>query len=314
VIRISSIDLGVTIEIDDLATLLDYRQPGSEFALAKAALALSGFSPDAAAWPAGITLPEMLQRFGGGIELTTLAAIPKGSGLGTSSIMGAVTLAVIQRVLGKASSERNLFYDVLRLEQALTTGGGWQDQIGGSVGGTKIIRTRPGLAPDAAIHFLPSDVLDPHLNGGTTLLYYTGITRLAKDILEQVVGRYLNRNRHAMATLRRIHALAPDMADAVSRKDQSTFGRLITTAWELNKELDPNSTNPEVESLMSRVRSRVHGAKLIGAGGGGFMLLVCRSAQDAMNVRRDLEDAPPNPRARFFDFAVNPEGLIVTVC
>ena len=190
----------------------------------------------------------MLKQSGGGIELTTLAAIPKGSGLGTSSIMGAVTLAVIQRVLGKTTTERNLFHDVLRLEQALTTGGGWQDQIGGSVGGTKIIRTRAGLIPDAAIHFLPSDVLDPHLNGGTTLLYYTGITRLAKDILEQVVGRYLDRNRQAMATLHRIHALAPTMADAVSRKDQAAFGRLITTAWELNKELDPNSTNPEVES------------------------------------------------------------------
>ncbi|MBP7933045.1 MAG: hypothetical protein KA354_00240 [Phycisphaerae bacterium] len=313
-IRISSIDLGVTLEVSDLATLLDYRQPGSEFALAKAALALSGFSPDAAAWPPGITLPEMLRQFGGGIELTTLAAIPKGSGLGTSSIMGAVTLAVIQRVLGKTPTERNLFHDVLRLEQALTTGGGWQDQIGGSVGGAKIIRSRAGLIPDAAIHFLPPDVLDPHLNGRTTLLYYTGITRLAKNILEQVVGRYLDRNRHAMATLHRIHALAPSMADAVSRKDRAAFGRLVTTAWELNKELDPNSTNAEVESLMARVRNHVHGAKLIGAGGGGFMLLVCRSAGDAVHLRRDLEDAPPNPRARFFDFAVNPEGLVVTVC
>lgn len=314
VIRISSIDLGVTLEIDDLGTLLDYRQPGSEFALAKAALALSGFSPDAAAWPSGITLPGMLQRFGGGIELTTLAAIPKGSGLGTSSIMGAVTLAVVQRVLGKTPAERDLFHDVLRLEQALTTGGGWQDQIGGSVGGVKVIRTRAGLVPDAAVHYLPADVLDPHLNGGTTLLYYTGITRLAKNILEQVVGRYLDRNRHAMATLDRIHALAPTMADAVARKDRAAFGRLVTAAWELNKELDPHSTNTEVESLLARVRPHVYGAKLIGAGGGGFMLLVCRSSADAQCLRRELEGAPPNPRARFFDFAVNPEGLVVTVC
>ena len=74
--------------------LLDYREPTSKYGLVKAALALSGFSPEAADWTEGITLREMLESFGGGIEITTLAAIPKGSGLGTSSIMGAVILAL----------------------------------------------------------------------------------------------------------------------------------------------------------------------------------------------------------------------------
>jgi hypothetical protein len=102
VIRIGSIDLGTRREITELAHLLDYRQATSDFALAKAALALSGFSPETAAWPTGATLQEMLRRFGGGIELTTLAAVPKGSGLGTSSIMGTVILAVVQRVMGRS--------------------------------------------------------------------------------------------------------------------------------------------------------------------------------------------------------------------
>ena len=63
-----------------------------------AALALAGFSQDGEGWPPGArTLADMLRLFGGGIELTTLAAIPSGSGLGTSSIMGAVLTAVVQR-------------------------------------------------------------------------------------------------------------------------------------------------------------------------------------------------------------------------
>lgn len=313
VIRISSIDLGAKLEIHELEQLLDYQQPESEFGLVKAALALSGLSPDAAPWHPEATLREMLEECGGGIEITTLAALPKGSGLGTSSVMGAVILAVIRRVMGRTFSQRGLFHAVLRLEQALTTGGGWQDQIGGATAGAKIITTGPGLVPDARIHYLPTDVVDPQLNGGRTLLYYTGITRLAKDILENVVGRYLDRDRQTLATLRRIGALAPQVAEAISGKDLDGFGRLVGEAWELNKKLDPDSTNPEVEELMARTRPYTLGAKLLGAGGGGFLLMVCRSETDARRLRGTLEAAPPNPRARFFDFDVSKDGLVVTV-
>ena len=150
----------------------------------------------------------MLASFGGGLEITTLAAIPKGSGLGTSSIMGAVLLAVINRMMGRSLSQDRLFYNVLRLEQELTTGGGWQDQIGGSIGGLKLVTTKAGLVPEATIRYVPADILDPRLNGGQTLLYYTGMTRLAKNILQNVVGRYLDRDRQAMSALGQLAGLA----------------------------------------------------------------------------------------------------------
>jgi galactokinase/mevalonate kinase-like predicted kinase len=259
-------------------------------------------------------LKKALERFGGGIELTSLAAIPKGSGLGTSSIMGAVIFAAIQRVMGRELSQRELFHSVLRLEQALTTGGGWQDQIGGAVEGVKMIVSEAGLIPDARIHYVPSDVLDPRANGGMSLLYYTGVTRLAKDILHQVVGRYLNRERGTMRTLSRIRTVAEDVGEALIRKDISQFGRLIDVAWELNKQLDPNSTNDEIEELFARVRPFICGAKLLGAGGGGFMLMICKSAKDAASVRKVLDSEPPNERSRFFDFEVSNIGLTITVC
>jgi fucokinase len=314
VIRISSIDSGTRIEVKSLDELLDYRKATSEYALAKAALASSGFSPESFDWGKGITLRQMLEEFGGGIELTTLAAIPRGSGLGTSSIMGAVILSVIQRVLGRTLTQRELFHSVLCLEQSLTTGGGWQDQIGGASGGAKIVTTEPGLVPDAKIHFLPPDVLDPRSNNNQTLLYYTGITRLAKNILGQVVGRYLDRDRKTLFTLRQIHSLASHVAEAMSRKDIRAFGELVNAAWQLNKQLDPNSTNDEVERLFSRIMPHIFGAKLLGAGGGGFLLMVCKSTEDARNLRIMLNAEPPNERARFFNYDINPEGLVVTVC
>jgi fucokinase len=314
VIRLGSIDLGVRIEIRAFDELLDYRQAAGSFGLAKAALALSGIAPGNAGPARRRTLRKALTAFGGGIELTTLAAIPKGSGLGTSSIMGAVIVAALSRVMGRPLSRRELFHSVLRLEQALTTGGGWQDQIGGAVDGVKMIVTEPGMVPDAHIHYLPSDILDPQANGGRTLLYYTGLTRLAKNILQQVVARYLNRDRETVATLRDIGRLARDVMDAFICKDIECFGRLMDVAWQLNKRLDPNSSNEEIEALFARVRPHIYGGKLLGAGGGGFLLLVCKSPADAAAVRRRLEADPPNARARFFDFAISHEGLVVTVC
>jgi fucokinase len=315
VVRCRSIDRGTHEEIPAWEHLLDFAETPTEFSLPKAALVISGFAPPAgsAAGPA-LSLPETLRRFGGGLELTTLAAIPKGSGLGTSSIMGAVLLATIHRVFGVRLSPRELFHGVLRLEQVMTTGGGWQDQIGGVAGGLKLVTTQPGLVPDPVIRYVPSDALDPQRSGGQTLLYYTGITRLAKNILHDVVGRWLDRDREAVETLREIGLLAGDMTEAVARKDLPEFGRLIDVAWQLNNRLDPNSTTEEIEALLDSVRPHLHGAKLLGAGGGGFLFMVAKSPSDACRVRELLDSHPPNPRGRFFDFSLSDRGLTVSVC
>ena len=313
-IYLASIDGGKRLQIDTLAELLDYRRPGDPFALTKAALVISGFAPGMGDWPQDITMREMLETFGGGIEITTLVGIPQGSGLGTSSILGAVILGVIKKMTGRAIDQQELFHDVLRLEQALTTGGGWQDQVGGCVGGSKITTTQPGLFPDAHIQNVPSDVLDPKLNGGCTLLYYTGLTRIAKNILQEIVGGYLNRDSSTMAALGEEHTIARDIAEAMSKKNIELFGACLDTAWALQKRLCKTVTNPAIESLLNRVRPYVHGMRISGAGSGGFLLMVCKSPGDAAHVRKMLESDPLNGRSRFFEFEVNHAGLEVTTC
>ncbi len=315
VIRITSIDHGLRTTIKDLKNLADYRKATSKFGLAKAALALSGFSPEKATWPRDVkTLEDMLKSFGGGIELTTLAAIPSGSGLGTSSIMGAVLMSVINRMIGRETSHRELFNLVLQLEQELTTGGGWQDQIGGIVGGVKIITTKPGLVPDPKIQAVKPDVLDPSTNLGQTLLYYTGMRRLAKNILRNIVGHYLDRDRTTMDTLRKLHDFPPLLVDAMERKDPQSFGELIDKALHLKKEIDPESSNPAIEAILEKFRPYMIGATFLGAGGGGFLLVVCKSPRHAAAARKALEEDPPNPLARFFDYDISATGLEVTSC
>lgn len=314
VIRLNSIDGGLHIELHELAELLDYRRPGDPFSLTKAALVISGFSPERDYWPRAVSLSEMLQIFGGGIEITTLVSIPQGSGLGTSSILGAVILGVINRLIGSSIGQQELFHEVLRLEQALTTGGGWQDQVGGCIGGTKITTTRPGMFPNPKFRYVPSDVIDPKINGGRTLLYYTGLTRLAKNLVEEIVGGYLNREHAIVAALREEHPAARAVADAMSHKDMARFGATISSAWALQERLSKAVTNPAIQSVLNRVQPFVYGVKIAGAGSGGFMLIVAKTPQDADRVRELLNREPLNDCSRFFDFEVNNVGLEIFNC
>ncbi|UCE40220.1 MAG: hypothetical protein JSV17_12235 [Candidatus Aminicenantes bacterium] len=315
VIRITSIDHGLRVTVKELEDLMDYRKATNEFGLAKAALVLSGFSLEKSIWPEGVkTLKNMLEHFGSGIELTTLAAIPSGSGLGTSSIMGAVLMSVINKLIGRERTYRELFNLVLQLEQELTTGGGWQDQIGGTIQGVKMITTAPGLVPDPNIQAVMPDILDPIVNQNQILLYYTGMRRLAKNILRNIVGHYLDRDRATMATLRKLHVFPPLLVDAMENTDMQRFGELIDKALLLKKEIDPDSSNPGMERILKKFNPYMIGATFLGAGGGGFLLIVCKSPHDAKAARRVLEKDPPNPLARFFDYDISTTGLEVTVC
>jgi galactokinase/mevalonate kinase-like predicted kinase len=92
------------------------------------------------------------------------------------------------------------------------------------------------------------------------------------------------------------------------------FGESIDLAWRLNKEIDPDSSNQAIEEILETFEPYMYGAKLLGAGGGGFLLVICRSPEDAIESRRLLENNPPNPLARFFEYDISHTGLEVSVC
>jgi galactokinase/mevalonate kinase-like predicted kinase len=103
-------------------------------------------------------------------------------------------------------------------------------------------------------------------------------------------------------------------AEIFSKIDYIQFGGLLDRSWQLNKSLDPNSSNEKVEALFERISPHVYGAKLLGAGGGGFVLMACKSQKDADTLRQVLTEKPSDPNARFFDYNISTKGLVVTVC
>jgi galactokinase/mevalonate kinase-like predicted kinase len=308
-VRIHSIDLGHTETFVRFEELQDYDDPASPFALPKAALSLMGLGDFRRERR---PLREVLDRLGAGLEFTLLCAVPKGSGLGTSSILGAVLLAALSRFFGRPVVLDELIRQVLQVEQMLTTGGGWQDQIGGAVGGIKCIQSRPGFRPHPVIH-----QLDPFLfQDGESLacfsLFYTGLTRLAKNILADVVDDVNSGSKAYLFTLQHMAQLALDAKDAIERRDRGRIARILALSWEANKRVHPSTTNPEVEEIFSAAREHCDGAKLLGAGGGGYALFSSPDRRRADALRDLLRRRFENARARLVDFSLSTCGLEVS--
>jgi galactokinase/mevalonate kinase-like predicted kinase len=199
------------------------------------------------------------------------------------------------------------------LEQVMTTAGGWQDQIGGIVPGVKLIKTDPGPSQIPKLHWVRFDMSPGSPLARRSLLYYTGYKRMAKNILQKVVGRYLSRDPEAIALIRDLKELAQKMERDLGAADIDAFGGGIERYWQLKKRLDPGSTNPQIEALLKPIDRYLTGKLLPGAGGGGFIYMIAHDAEAATQVRRKLQENPPNELGRFFDFQVDSAGLQVTV-
>ncbi len=308
-IKLTSLDLGQRVELSETPHACEYQNPADWSALPKAALVLAGGCPP----DPGKPLKRWLGSLGGGLDIALFSALPKGSGLGTSSILGAAMLACLARVLDEPLSQESLIARTSNLEQLMTTGGGWQDQIGGITPGVKLIRTDPGARQTPRLHWVPFDMSPAGPFGSRLLLFYTGYKRMARHILQSVVNRYLSRDPAAIALIRRLKAEAEKMQSALASGDVEEFGRGIDCYWELKKALDPGSTNKQIEALLKPLSRYLTGKVLPGAGGGGFIFMVARDAESALLVRRTLERNPPNSLARFFDFDIDRKGLSVTV-
>ncbi|WP_158277603.1 bifunctional fucokinase/fucose-1-phosphate guanylyltransferase [Opitutus sp. ER46] len=313
VISLRSIDLGAAEVIKTYNGLNTFRDPRSGFSLPKAALAMAGFHPDFSAGRPAPTLASRLKRFGGGLEISLLSAVPKGSGLGTSSILAATILGALNRACGLGWDEVSLYNRVLGVEQLLTTGGGWQDQAGALFRGIKLVETSAGSAQTPSVRYLPQHLFGPTHANRTMLLYYTGITRLAKGILKEIVHDMFLARFDTLQTLGLIRANAHALFNAVQQSDPHALHRCIARSWDLNKRLDPGTTTPEINTILDRCGSDLAAAKLLGAGGGGYMLLCASNPDAGARIRTKLEQEPPNRRARFIDFEIAESGLEVTV-
>ena len=304
-IVLRSIDLGAVEVVETNEQLKDFTHVGSPFSIPKAALVLAGFGN-------GLSLKSQLQAFGSGIELTLLSAIPAGSGLGTSSILASTVLGAVSDFCGLAWDKNEIGRRTLILEQMLTTGGGWQDQFGGVLGGVKLLQTSTGFEQSPQVRWLPNDLwLQPEYRP-CHLLYYTGITRTAKQILAEIVRRMFLNHGGELHLLREMKEHTMEMYEAIQRNDFVRMGTLMRKTWQQNQLLD-SGTNPEaVASLTRLIDDLCLGYKLPGAGGGGYLYMIAKDPEAAARIKQLLNDHHHNKNARFVELSLSTTGLQIS--
>lgn len=303
-IVLRSIDLGAMEAVETSEQLKDFMHVGSPFSIPKAALVLAGFGT-------GVLKGE-LEAFGSGIEITLLSAIPAGSGLGTSSILAATVLGALNDFCGLGWDKNEIGHRTLMLEQMLTTGGGWQDQFGGVLGGVKLLQTGRGFAQNPQVRWLPTDLWTQPEYRPCHLLYYTGITRTAKSILAEIVRRMFLNHGDELRLLRQMKAHTLDMYEAIQQNDFVRMGQLVRKTWTQNQLLD-SGTNPEsVEALTRLIDDLCLGYKLPGAGGGGYLYMIAKDPEAAARIKQILTDNSPRKNARFVEMDLSTKGLQIS--
>jgi D-glycero-alpha-D-manno-heptose-7-phosphate kinase len=238
-----------------------------------------------------------------GIEVHHAADMPARAGLGSSSAFTVGMLHALHAMRGVYAGQSQLAREAIRVEQdILHETVGVQDQIECAYGGFNHIeiarngshavhrlRISPGIQDDLA---------------GRLMLFFTGLQRYASEIAEAQVSNADRREKE----LAMIFGLVTDAIGAVVTGRLDDFGALLHETWKLKRRLSDKVTNQEIDVLYDQARRcGAIGGKLLGAGGGGFLLLYARPrVQD--RIRAALANLLEVP------FRFGHEGSRVMVC
>lgn len=279
-------DMDTHGEFNSIESLQRTGDPYDPFALQKAALLACGIIPKQ-----GGELEKILENLGGGFLMQTeVTGVPKGSGLGTSSILAAACVKAIFEFMGIPHTQDELCEHVLCMEQIMSTGGGWQDQVGGIINGIKYTTTTPGLQQNIKVQqvIIPNEAL-LELKERFTLIY-TGQRRLARNLLRDVVGRYIGNEPDSLYALNEIQKIATLMRFELERGHIDDFAELMNKHWELSKMVDAGSTNTLIDQIFATIEELVDGKMICGAGGGGFLQAVLKKGVSKEEVHQKLKE------------------------
>jgi len=207
-----------------------------------------------------------------GLEVTVRCDAPPGSGLGSSSTMVATLLGVFADWLRVPLTPYEIAERTFRVErQEMGLAGGRQDQYAAAFGGLNFIEF---LAEHTIVNPLRLR-RDTHNELETSLLLcYTGRTRLSAHIVENQTRSYRAGKASVVEALGEMKEIAIAMKSLLLRDQLRAFGELLHTAWLHKKALDGAITNPEIDALYETARAEgAIGGKILGAGGGGFLLV-----------------------------------------
>lgn len=221
-----------------------------------------------------------------GVEIVSTADIPSGTGLSTSSAYTVGLIHAINAYLGKYKSQEKIAQEACKVEiEEVGDPIGKQDQYGTAIGGLKLIKFRSDDTVDLEPVIVKPSILK-ELNDNL-MLFYTGITHSAGEILKKQSDDVQSDVAKFNNTVR-MTELAYDMRDALISGDLRSFGDILDENWQLKRELSGGISNQTIDEYYNIGKSNgALGGKLLGAGGGGFMLFYCPKEKQ-YNLRKAM--------------------------
>lgn len=248
---------------------------------------------------------EVLKKFKvkGALEISSNADIPAGAGLGSSSSFAVGLLHNLYTVFGKFVTPRQLAEEACEIEiRKLREPIGKQDQYAAAFGGLNVIKfNTSGTVSVEPIH-LRKDIYK--MLQKNLLAFYIGSPRNTRDILSEQKSNLLNRDK--IDVLKRMVELVWKLREALYEGNLDEFGKILHENWLLKCTLASKIANPEIQGIYERaLKKGAIGGKLLGAGGGGFLLFYCDSRR-----QKNLRDAMSGYREMKFEFENEGSKLI----
>lgn len=208
------------------------------------------------------------------IRLTYEADLPARSGLGTSSSFAVGMLSAFYALKGKYADKKKLADEAIYLERVLCgEAGGWQDQIAASYGGFN----RINFNKDGTYDVLPI-IISPERKkqlDHNLMMFFTGFTRFSSDVQKANAASPETKEAKEKRLLEMLD-LVDDAEDVLTNKkrDLDEFGRLLDHTWKLKRQTGSAVSTSNIDALYQRgIEAGALGGKLLGAGGGGFLVL-----------------------------------------
>lgn len=206
------------------------------------------------------------------IRLTYEGDLPARTGLGTSSTFAVGMLNAFCALKGKMMSHRKLAEEAIYVErEVLKEHGGWQDQVAAAYGGLNRINFHDN---DFSVHPI---IIHPERKrqlDESLLLFYTGVQRFSSVIQADTFAKPLDKTKQMLDMLALVDEAEKVLTD--NNTSLNEFGKLLDTTWKLKRGTGSKVSNGSIDKLYdTAIKAGALGGKLLGAGGGGFLLFYC---------------------------------------
>lgn len=208
-----------------------------------------------------------------GVEISSTADVPSGTGLGSSSSFTVGLLHTLHCYQGKYVSKEDIAEEACRVEiEKLGNPIGKQDQYAAACGGLNFIEFNRDDTVSVSPIIMDSETKDALQDN--LMMFYTGITHDANAILAEQKKNISDEDK--AKNLMQMCNLAKDMKVALESNELSDFGKILNEGWIRKRELASGVTSPKIDALYEcAIKNGASGGKLLGAGGGGFLLFYC---------------------------------------